>query len=104
MTVTRHAAKTLAGGAAIIAVALFAPAVSTSTNAMPPCCGIDLVTTYYATANMTGYPSARGMSRIVHSLPGAWSRPTTKSDDLLRDLRPGGTGGLAHHQLPCLPV
>lgn len=56
MTVTRNTTRAVAAAVAIIASALFAPAVTTSTNAMPPCCGVDLVTTYYATADLTGSP------------------------------------------------
>jgi hypothetical protein len=39
---------------ALAAGALLAPAATTTASAMPPCCGIDLVANYYATADMTG--------------------------------------------------
>jgi hypothetical protein len=39
---------------AVAAGALLAPAATNPASATPPCCGIDLVYTYYATAAMTG--------------------------------------------------
>jgi hypothetical protein len=38
---------------ALTAGALLAPVTTTTASAMPPCCGIDLKTTYYSTAAKT---------------------------------------------------
>jgi hypothetical protein len=99
MTVTRRTAKTVAAGVAIIASALFAPAPIPSTNAMPPCCGVNLVTTYYGTADLTGSPVGQRDEQDCPFNPWGAVTPTKGQQDLLRDLRPGGTRGLAHHHL-----
>lgn len=46
--------KPVVAAVAIACGALLAPAVTAPANALPPCCGIDQDTRYYATADMTG--------------------------------------------------
>jgi hypothetical protein len=45
--------KSAVAAVALTAGALLAPAATTTASAMPPCCGIDIQTTYYSTAAKT---------------------------------------------------
>jgi hypothetical protein len=45
--------KSVAVAAVLTAGALLAPAATTTANAMPPCCEMDQITNYYATADKT---------------------------------------------------
>ena len=53
MGITRRSKLSLIAAVAVMGTTLLAPAVTTTATAMPPCCGITAVTTYYATADMT---------------------------------------------------
>jgi hypothetical protein len=53
MRLSRRGNKSVVATVAMAAGLMLAPGATTTASALPPCCGVDLVTTYYSNAAHT---------------------------------------------------